>query len=199
MVPSFYYTSIGINKILSDEGNPSRSRVIKKFSKTYPKAPKLRHTISNKPENHYEKFLRNIASNETTEDSKHTFMTTTCKIRINSPLSQTEIPRTFSGLQTNCNKVNKKSNSKVIRNVKSSWGLHESCESNGDCLKCGKLIQIINEKDVIIEEMKKEKQRLEQKITTLMRIPAKVLELKKNPPSQHNQSTKFRNLILILI
>jgi len=172
---SFNLLFVGLNKIVSNESNTSRSRLTKKFNKTYSKVPKLRGKATNRPET----YLRN--SNETTEDRT---------ARINSPLNHNEVPRTFSGL-----KANTQSNPKVIRSIKSSWGLHDNIEKHKreECVRCEKLLQIINEKNGIIEELEKEKQQLKQKLNLVLKSSIKPID-KKKPLPQRNQLTKLRNL-----
>lgn len=141
---------------------------------------KVRHTASNRPKKLSDKFIKN--SNETTED--RSLITK----GINSPLNNNEGPRTFSGLQVDMHK-SVQSNPKSLRNVKSSWGLHESIEIHKK-EDCDKLIQIINEKNAIIEELQKENQRLKHKLANKPSI--KPLDKTKPLP----QRTKPRTIFL---
>ena len=162
-----------------------------KLTKGCLKGPKLRQVTAKRGVNNCEAWQRLRNSNETTEDSKNPTMNKSIKVKGESPLNHTEIPRTNSRLKSDT----------VIqevtteRNVKSSWGSHKDAQIPSDCGKCKKLIQAIKEKNSVIDKINKEKVKLEEQLRNMMRG---TIKLPKDSSTKRNQSIKHSNNFWII-
>jgi len=167
-----YHNPIELNRLVLSKRSVSRSRVVKEGTK------EDRDTNSNKPE----RCLINTNSNDPTEDTSN--HVTNKKPKLINPIislsNEMNVKNPFEGMKTVTVKLDGRNKNKV----KTLWGISE---------RQSDLIQLIDEKDFIINRMTREKYELETELNTLQKRESKSLLNKIENTKTLNLLTYRRN------